>query len=105
MSAKMASRTCPPQAILLVPEQAGPDGYQTIAESAVSSGMVTLALARGFQALEQQTQQRVDPRGPRRVLPFVGMGGMVIAGGGLEHRARGRLDVGRLEGALLHAVG
>src|SRR5689334_20608018 len=38
MSAKMASRTFPPQAILSVPTRAGPDGYQTIAESADGLG-------------------------------------------------------------------
>ena len=33
------------------------------------------------------------------------MGGMMEANGGVEYRARGRLDVGDLERALLHAVG
>ena len=64
-----------------------------------------LALARRFQALQQKRQQRVDPRGLGRIVPLIGMGGMVIARGGVEYRARGDLGVGDLEGALLDAVG
>src|SRR5438105_15396976 len=51
-----------------------------------------LALLRRFQALEQQRQQRVDPRGELWILPFVGMRGMMVAGGGVEHRARRDID-------------
>src|SRR5438874_12546002 len=64
-----------------------------------------LALARRFQAPEQQRQQRVDPRGLGRIVPLVGMGGMVIARGGVEYRTRGHLGVDDLEGALLDAIG
>src|SRR5947208_14971153 len=56
-------------------------------------------------APQQKRQQRVDPRGLGRIVPLVGMGGMVIARGGVEYRARGDLGVGDLEGALLDAVG
>src|SRR5215216_5397318 len=100
MSAKIASRTRSSAAILLPFRLcARTDAYQTIA------GNAELALARRFEAPEQQRQQCVDPRGKLRILPFVGMGGMMVAGGGVEHRARRGLGVGDLEGALFDAVG
>ena len=40
-----------------------------------------------------------------RIAPFLGMGGMMEAAGGVENRPRGGFDVGDLESALLHAVG
>src|SRR2546429_9730354 len=64
-----------------------------------------LTLARRFQAPEQQRQQRVDPRGQRRIAPFLGMRGMMEADSGVENRARRRFYGGDMERALLDAVG
>src|SRR5665213_1908360 len=63
------------------------------------------APARGFQALKQQRQQSIDPRRQLRVAPFLRMGGMVEAAGGVKQRARGWRDIGDLEYALLDAFG
>src|SRR6187551_501181 len=62
-------------------------------------------LARRFQTLEQQRQQRVDPRRGTRLFPFIGVSWMVEAAGGVENGAGRNLDVGDLERALLQTVG
>ena len=56
-----------------------------------------LSLTRRFQVLHQQPEQRVDPCGQLRILPFVGMRGMMVARGGVEHRARRNLGIGDLK--------
>src|SRR6266849_3050599 len=64
-----------------------------------------LALARRFQAPEQQGQQGVDPRGELWIAPFLGMRGMVEAAGGVEKRSRRSLDVDDLKHAVFDAIG
>src|SRR6266478_10202327 len=64
-----------------------------------------LTLARRFQTPEQQRQQGVDPRCELWIAPFLGMGGMMEAAGGVKNRARRGFDVGDMECALLHAIG
>src|SRR4051812_47390118 len=75
------------------------------AQSAVSKDEATalendLALARRFQTLEQQRQQGVDPHCELWLAPFLGMGWMMEAAGGVENRARRGFHVGDLEHAL-----
>ena len=53
-------------------------------------------LAGRFQSPEQQRQQRVDPRRGARLVPFLGVHGMVEAAGGIENGARRKLDGGDL---------
>src|SRR5690349_15971036 len=63
------------------------------------------ALALRFQSLEQQREDRVDPRRRTGIAPFLGMAGMMEAAGGIENGARAHLDVGDIEHTLLHAIG
>jgi hypothetical protein len=58
------------------------------------------ALARRFQTLEQQREQGVDPRRGTRLVPFLGVHGMVEAAGGIENGARRKLDGGDLTQSL-----
>src|SRR5690349_9194467 len=57
------------------------------------------ALARCFEAPQQQGQHRVDPRPKLGIVPFLGMGRMMEADGGFEQRARRDLGIGNLEDA------
>src|SRR5580698_7833054 len=63
------------------------------------------ALARGFEALQQQRQQRIKPGPEISILPLISVSGVIIAGDGVEDRTRRRLDVADLKRALLDAVG
>src|SRR6266513_4912465 len=89
------------------PEAAGRagGGDWNSAADFIWGGSDGLALARRFQALEQQRQQGVDPGGELRIVPFVGMRRMMETDGGVENRARRRLDVGDVESTLLDALG
>src|SRR5437588_5283710 len=92
-----ASRSGPPKSDITS------HGKSALPYSLVTEG--ASALARGFQTPKQQRQQRIDPRRSARLAPFLGMGGMMEAAGGIENGARRTLDVGDLERALLYAVG
>src|SRR3954468_21431271 len=63
------------------------------------------ALARRFEPLEYQRQQRIDARRGTRLVPFLGVRGMVEAAGGVEDGSGRNLGVGDLERSLLHTVG
>src|SRR5947209_5576853 len=128
MSAKMASRNCSSAPIIALARSAWIDGYQTIARHARAcpghprlSGIAAIktwmagtspamttervkfaeekSALRRFQSPEHQRQQRVDPGRRIRIVPFVGMGRMMEAAGGVENGAGGNLGVGDFEDA------